>query len=87
MKEHPGVKELFSWMDNQKALIQRAMLEGVRPNPEKGLTRLEVYDNLQRDYAVYERIEKYVETTIRLADTARNKLALKAEQEEKKNGR
>ncbi len=83
MLDNAGYKDLQEWMVSQQALITKVMTEGVRPDNEKGLSRLEVYNNLQRDYEVFNRIRAYVERSIRAGDEARQKLALKEEQREK----
>lgn len=83
LKEHPGYKALTSWMNNQQDLILEAMSDGVRPDKDKGLSRLEVYDSLQRDYAVFSRIQKYVDTVIREGDKERSRIALINERSKK----
>lgn len=84
LKEHPGWKSLTEWMQSQEDLIIRAMTEGVKPDREKGLDRLEVYDNLQRDYAIFQKIQKYIDRCIRLGEESRQKLALREQQRQKK---
>lgn len=85
--EHPGWKDLAEWMTEQQKTIKKIMAEGVKPDPTRGLSRLEVYDNLQRDYQVFGRVFFYVQNTIKMGEELRLKLAAEAERKQKKDER